>query len=281
MQVPAGTHAGDYVGAISAENPVPTAAPPSGQGVGLNITQRSVIAVVVHVPGQLTPPNFKVGKPTIAVENQRRQVITFPLTYGGDTLIKPHLAFSIVGSDGKTLLHFDQQLDTFVPHTTIHYPFPIDKTILAAGHLPGDRHVRQRRTRRRCAQHARSPSLPRRPTCPRRTSAAGRRFRQQTPRCPRGCGRCPSSSGPWCSSRLPAPRCCGGGARAATASGTSLRGLILVEDFHEIANCPPCRARALEREQVRLCQTCYRSHVLARREAPAAAESSSSPPRGR
>ena len=59
VQVPAGTHAGDYVGGISAENPVPTAAAPSGQGVGLNITQRSVIAVVVHVPGQLTAPNLR------------------------------------------------------------------------------------------------------------------------------------------------------------------------------------------------------------------------------
>ena len=34
VTVPPGTHAGDYVGAISAENPVPTAAPPSGQGWG-------------------------------------------------------------------------------------------------------------------------------------------------------------------------------------------------------------------------------------------------------
>jgi hypothetical protein len=75
VHVPPGTHAGDYVGGISAENPTPTSAPRSGQGVGLNITQRTVIAVVVHVPGQLTAPTFTVGKPSITVSTAAAAVL--------------------------------------------------------------------------------------------------------------------------------------------------------------------------------------------------------------
>jgi hypothetical protein len=268
VQVPAGTHAGDYVGAISAENPVPTAAPPSGQGVGLNITQRSVIAVVVHVPGKLTPPNFTMGKPTIAVENQRRQVITFPLTYGGDTLIKPHLAFSVAGADGKVLLHFDQQLDTFVPHSTIKYPFPIDTTTLVPG------------TYRITGTFGDGGSG----TAPIDTSIAVTNAGAKVPPPNQRSGPPPSQgvaqAPAWGRPVLLgvagmvvlavlAPIVLWWRRRCSHCTSHVLRGLILVEDFHEIAGCPSCRARALQREQVRLCQRCYRSHVLARTGAPA------------
>jgi hypothetical protein len=270
VQVPPGTHAGDYVGGISAENPVPTAAPPSGQGVGLNITQRSVIAVVVHVAGQVRPPSFAVGKPSIAVENQRRQVITFPLTYGGDTLIKPHLVFSIVGANGAVLLHFDQHLDTFVPHTTIHFPFPIDTTTLVPGTYrvtgtfgdggPGDSTFNDSIT-----VTAASANVP----PPDQRSGPPPQVVSQTPGWVRPLlfgigalllmGFVLSVLTWWWRTCSHCPR-------------HVVRGLILVEDFHEIADCPSCRARALQREAVRLCQGCYRAHVLARREAPAAGQ---------
>ncbi|MDQ6855483.1 MAG: DUF916 domain-containing protein [Candidatus Dormibacteraeota bacterium] len=267
VQVPAGTHAGDYVGGISAENPVPTAAPPSGQGVGLNITQRSVIAVVVHVPGQLTPPNFKVGKPTIAVENQRRQVVTFPLTYGGDTLIKPHLVFSIADSDGKLLLHFDQQLDTFVPHTTIHYPFPIDSTILPPGTYritgtfgsggPGDAAI--------SSSIAVTAAAAKVPPPDQRSGPPPQAAITQTPGWVRSLL---FGIGGLLLIVLALPVVLWWRRRCSHCARHILRGLILVEDFHEIADCAPCRGRALKREEVHLCQACYRSHVLARREAP-------------
>lgn len=269
VQVPPGTHAGDYVGGISAENPVPTAAPPTGQGVGLNITQRSVIAVVVHVPGALTPPSFKVGKPTIAVENQRRQVITFPLTYGGDTLIKPRLAFSIAGTDGKVLLHFDQQLDTFVPHTTIQFPFPVDKTTLAPGAYRitgtfGDGGTASAPINTSIAVTSSAAKVP---PPDQRSGPPPPAAVTQSPGWVRpllfGVGGLLLLA-------LLAPAVLWWRRRCSHCGSHVLRGLILVEDFHEIADCPSCRARALEREQVRLCQRCYRSHVLARREARAA-----------
>ena len=268
VHVPAGTHAGDYVGGISAENPVPTAAAPSGQGVGLNITQRSVIAVVVHVPGQLTAPNFKVGTPSISVENQRRQIITFPLTYGGDTLIKPHLVFSIVGNDGKVLLHFDQQLDTFVPHTTIHYPFPIDKTILPPGTYrvtgtfgnggPGDASINTSFTVSASAAKVPPPD-----------QRSGPPVQAAITQAPGWVRPLLFGIGGLLLIALALPVALWWRRRCSHCGRHVLRGLILVEDFHEIADCAPCRARALERERVRLCQGCYRSHVLARREAPA------------
>jgi hypothetical protein len=271
VRVPAGIHPGDYVGAISAENPVPTGAAPSGQGAGINITQRSVIAVVVHVPGAVASPSFHVGTPTIAVENHRRQVITFPLVYNGDTLVKPHLAFDLVAADGRRLLHFDQQLDTFVPHTTIHFPFPVDNLTLAPGsyRLTGSfgdgAHTSSFDGNLQVTAEAASV-----PPADQRTGTAT------------SAGHSPA----WLAPALAA----GGGfllvalvalavlwarRRCSHCSSRVLRALIHVEDFHEIADCESCRQRALDRHEVRLCQACYRSHVLARRESPAA------PPRSR
>ncbi len=244
---------------------MPTSAPAAGQGVGLNITQRSVIAVVVHVPGRLTPPSFKVGPPSIAVENQRRQVITFPLTYGGDTLIKPHLAFTILASDGKVLLRFDQQLDTFVPHTTIHYPFPIDATILPPGTYrvtgrfgnggPGDASISTSFTVSASAAKVPPPNQ--------RSGPPPQAALMQAPGWVRpllfGIGAVLLMA-------VALPVALWWRRRCSHCGRHVLRGLILVEDFHEIADCAGCRARALAREPVRLCQGCYRSHVLAQRE---------------
>jgi hypothetical protein len=41
-----------------------------------------------------------------------------------------------------------------------------------------------------------------------------------------------------------------------------LWGLMRVEDYREISRCADCRARAREREVVRLCSDCYRDHLL-------------------
>ncbi len=223
VQVPPGTHAGDYVGGISAENPVPTASAPSGQGVGLNITQRSVIAVVVHVPGQLAPPSFRVGRPSIAVENQRRQVISFPLTYDGDTLVKPHLAFKIIDAAGRVMVQFDQQLDTFVPHTTIQFPFPIDNLILAPGTYRitgtfGDGGPATATIASSLVVTAAAANVPR------LASAAGRRRRPPSRRRRDGFVHCSSVSVASCCWRSRHPWCCGGGAGAVTAAATCCAG---------------------------------------------------------
>ncbi|HEY8674734.1 MAG TPA: hypothetical protein VIO13_02030 [Candidatus Dormibacteraeota bacterium] len=272
LHVPPGTHAGDYVGGISAENPTPTSAPRSGQGVGLNITQRTVIAVVVHVPGQLTAPTFAVGKPSILVENQRRQVITFPLTYGGDTLIKPHLVFSILGASGAVLLHFDEKLDTFVPHTTIQFPFPVDRTTLVPGtyRISGgfggsvDSPFTASITVSSAAAAVLAPE-----------QGSGRPAQAVTAQTPEWARPALFGLGGLVFLALVAPLLIRWRRTCSHCAKHMIRGLIPVEDFGEIADCRSCRDRALERERVKLCRGCYLPHVLAAREGPASAGRSS------
>ena len=196
-------------------------------------------------------------------------MITFPLTYGGDTLIKPHLAFSIVGSNGKVLLHFDQQLDTFVPHTTIRYPFPIDNMILAPGTYRitgtfgsgGPRDAALNSSITVSAAAAKVPPPDQRSGPPPQTAI--------TP-FPGWVRPLLFTIGGMLLVVLALPVVLWWRRRCSHCGRHVLRGLILVEDFHEIADCAPCRRRALQRDHVRLCQSCYRSHVLARREAPSA-----------
>lgn len=126
--VPAGAPPGDYVGALVAENPTPT----SVNGGGLRVTQRSVVAVVIHVPGTVHR-GWSIGEPTIQVENGSRQVIQVPLASTGDVLSKPVLRGTLTTCSGTLMERFDRQLDTFLPHSQIDYPFNIQDRVLPAG----------------------------------------------------------------------------------------------------------------------------------------------------
>jgi hypothetical protein len=126
--VPAGTLPGDYVGGLVAENPTPA----DVNGGGLRVTQRSVVAVVVHVPGAVHG-GWSIGAPTISVENGRRQVIAVPLASTGDTLAKPSLSGSLATCSGSVVERLDRRLDTFLPHSQINYPINIEDRVLPAG----------------------------------------------------------------------------------------------------------------------------------------------------
>jgi len=128
--VPAGTPPGDYVGGLVAENPTPATI--SGGGGGLQVTQRSVVAVVVHVPGAVQG-GWSIGQPTIHVENGRRQVVEVPLSSTGDQLAKPALNGTLATCAGSVVERIDRKLDTFLPHSTINYPINIDDRVLPAG----------------------------------------------------------------------------------------------------------------------------------------------------
>jgi hypothetical protein len=126
--VPSGTAPGDYVGGLVAENPTPA----DVNGGGLRVTQRSVVAVVIHVPGTVHT-GWSIGAPTISVENGRRQVISVPLASTGDVLAKPSLRGTLATCEGSVVERLDRKLDTFLPHSQIDYPINIEDRVLPAG----------------------------------------------------------------------------------------------------------------------------------------------------
>lgn len=130
VQVPGTAAPGDYVGSVSAENPSP--ARTNGQ-FGFNVTTRTTIAVVVHVAGPVKTEGVTVGTPFVTVENRTRQILNIPLKYFGDVLVKPYVNLRVADAHGRVLLHIDRQLDTFVPHTTLIFPVPLDTLVLDPG----------------------------------------------------------------------------------------------------------------------------------------------------
>lgn len=130
VQVPQSTTPGDYVGSVSAENPTPAR---NGGQFGFNVTTRTTIAVVVHVAGAVKTQGVNVGKPYVTIENKTRQVLNIPLQYFGDVLVKPYVDLRVVDAHNRVLLRINRQLDTFVPHTTIVFPVPLDTLVLDPG----------------------------------------------------------------------------------------------------------------------------------------------------
>ncbi len=137
VAVPQGTAPGDYVAAIAAQapNPTATAAPVSGKrSVRLLVTTRVVIAVVVHVPGPGEGAAASLGQPRMSLQQQRRQVLTIPIQDTGSVLMKPYLTGNLANcSGGPPVLNLARQLDTFVPHTSIDYPWYLNDQVLPAG----------------------------------------------------------------------------------------------------------------------------------------------------
>jgi hypothetical protein len=136
VTVPAATAPGDYVAALAAQTPKPkaVAAPSSNKaGVSLVTTTRVIVAVVVDVPGPAgAAAHF--GPPSIALQQQVRQVVTIPIYDTGAVLMKPYLAGDLRRcSGGPAVLSLAQQLDTFVPHTSIDYPWYVNNQVLSAG----------------------------------------------------------------------------------------------------------------------------------------------------
>jgi hypothetical protein len=137
IAVPPAATPGDWVGAVSAENPVPTRA---GGQFGLSVTTRTTIAAVLHVAGPAKIEGVNVGSPFVTVENKTRQILNIPLQYFGDVLVKPYVNIRLDDARGRTLLQINRQLDTFVPHTTLIFPVPLDSLLLDPGnyHVPID-----------------------------------------------------------------------------------------------------------------------------------------------
>lgn len=143
VTVPAGTGPGQWVAGISAQQAqatqqsVPNANASKGTKVGINVTTRTVVAIVVTVPGPQTY-GIKLGNPHLITQNGQRQVLNLPITSTGDMLMKPYLDDVITNcSNSSQVLTLQRQLSTFVPRTSIQYPWylqsPTHLQILSAG----------------------------------------------------------------------------------------------------------------------------------------------------
>ena len=136
VAVPGATAPGDYVAGLVAQTAAPTATAPASstkRGVRLLTTTRVIVAIVVHVPGPAAPA-ARLGQPSIGLQQHRRQVLTIPLHDTGNVFMKPYLAGDLRNcSGGPAVLRLARQLGTFVPRTSIDYPWYLNNQVLPAG----------------------------------------------------------------------------------------------------------------------------------------------------
>ena len=250
VAVPADVKAGDWVGAVTVENPVPD---DSGSGgTQLHVTEATAIAVVMHVPGNPSPGTFGLEQPQVVVDGAQ-EFLRVRVVYTGDVLVKPFYSFSVRDSTGRTVYTHAGQFDSFMPHTTMEWESRIDPPL-----APGD--------------YVFNGGLGRDASPP----LADIALRAGALPAPIPAAQPPSLTAPSTRSWLwlLAPGASGvalllllivllrGRRRCSHCNRGRFGTLMEVQDFHEIARCKDCRRRALERESVRLCADCYRSHVL-------------------
>ena len=137
VTVPKGTASGDYVVGLVAQTQTPTkivkATTSSKTSATLITTTRVIVAAVISVPGSVKPA-ASFGQPNIELQQHRRQLLAIPIHDTGNVLMKPYLAGKILScSTGKTVLNIGRQLDTFVPHTSIDYPWYLNNRVVPAG----------------------------------------------------------------------------------------------------------------------------------------------------
>jgi len=130
VTVPKETASGDYVVGLVAQTQIPTTSPSTSAPIA---TSRVIVDAVVVVPGPMKG-GASFGQPSIQIQQHRRQVLVIPIHDTINVSMKPYLAGKLLGcSSGKTVLNLDRQLDTFVPHTSINYPWDINNKIVPAG----------------------------------------------------------------------------------------------------------------------------------------------------
>jgi hypothetical protein len=137
VTVPKGTASGDYVVGLVAQTQTPTktikATTSTKTSVSLLTTTRVIVAAVIRVPGSVKPA-ASFGQPSVGLQQHRRQVLTIPIHDTGNVLMKPYLAGDLRNcSGGQPVLRIARQLDTFVPHTSINYPWYLNSQVLPSG----------------------------------------------------------------------------------------------------------------------------------------------------
>ncbi len=133
VHVPTDAMPGQYVGAISAQNPKLATQSTSSNGSSIHINIRLVVAdaIQINIPGPATH-QFNIGG-IHAGGYSGYQILYTHLTNTGNMLEKPGLALTITDTNNHTVQHHVTQLDTFLPHTTINYPTYITGHLLPPG----------------------------------------------------------------------------------------------------------------------------------------------------
>lgn len=137
ITVPRGVKPGEYVDAIVGQGP-PSASNQStthkGTTASILVTNRTVIAIVVDVPGPTNTTTIVASKPTLTEQDGVRQVLNFPLKETGNQLGALSIDASIKACGSSTSkFSVNKNLSVFVPFTQITYPVYLNNTVLGAG----------------------------------------------------------------------------------------------------------------------------------------------------
>jgi hypothetical protein len=250
VTVPASTPPGDWVGAVTGENPEIVSV--GSGGPGLAFTQAAEIAIVVHVPGQTSIGTLLLEKPSVTIE-AAQEFLDVPLHYTGDVITKPLYSFTITDLSGKTMYSGSGRFDSFMAHTNSLYrvlltPTLVEGTYRFSGRAGPDSNQQESQYTIVVDGH------------PVALSDAGG----------------VASGGGFWSQRVAlvftgsivlgltglvlllilrrSHRCAHCGGRAA-------RGFFAVSGSADVAGCDSSYRQALLGEATRLCQTCYRRHI--------------------
>lgn len=106
---------GQYITGLALETaePIATGGNSSGQ-LQINQTLRTVIAVLITVPGPITPA-FTIGAPTLSQETPT-QSLTMPISNTGNILVKPSGNVRVTDASGKTMLTAPVQMGSVYAH---------------------------------------------------------------------------------------------------------------------------------------------------------------------
>lgn len=251
VTVPVATPPGDWVGAVTGENPQLVSAAASG-GPGLAFTQAADIAIVVHVPGPTSTGTLFLDKPSVTIE-AAQEFLDVPVRYTGDVITKPLFSFTITDDRGKTVYSHSGHFDSFMAHTSLLYRVLLTPTLGEGtysffGRAGSDSN-----------QHEYHYTI----------VVGGRPVALPSP----GVDGTGGGFWPQHGALLIIAASLLGLAglvllllvrrrrRCAHCGGRTPRSFFVVGDAQEIAGCDSCHRRALLGETVRLCQTCYRRHV--------------------
>lgn len=129
VTVPNSLAPGDYVGSVAAQSITPNyryTTESNGNKLAIVVSSRVVVAIVVHIAGYEFR-KIKLGRPYVYVENGNRQVLTLPMNNESNVLMKPYLKAEVYPRGANNpVLFISRQLDTFVPKTSINYPWYIN-----------------------------------------------------------------------------------------------------------------------------------------------------------